>query len=219
MEKRNGVLLGGFAAATVALLVFAWLARQVLSGERFYFDGMVRDSVHAWATPALTGTMRVITQLGSPVTLIALTVFIIWRLALAGRRHAAVLLVIAGIGSEALDGLLKLLFHRQRPDPFFGYPLPDSFSFPSGHAISSVCFYGVIAAIVTARMKSPIASALMWAGALILAVLVGFSRIYLGVHYPSDVAAGFAAGIVWVAAVRWSYNVWLRRRAPGLTPS
>jgi undecaprenyl-diphosphatase len=129
-----------------------------------------------------------------------------------GRKLAAALLVAAAIGAEAVDELLKLVFHRQRPEAFFGNPGPSSYGFPSGHAISACCFYGVLAAIVTARIRSRWKQAAVWVAAAILAGLIGLSRIYLGVHYPSDVIAGYAGGIVWVAALRASYDVWPRRR-------
>src|ERR1700682_753225 len=117
-----------------------------------------------------------------------------------GRRRPAILLVVAAAGAVALDELLKLVFHRPRPEAYFGYPLPSSYSFPSGHAVSSCCFYGVLAAIVTARMRSRAAKSAVWTAAALMAALIGLSRIYLGVHYPSDVVAGYAVAVVWVAA-------------------
>jgi undecaprenyl-diphosphatase len=120
----------------------------------------------------------------------------------------AVLLVVAAAGAEILDQLLKLLFHRQRPEAFFGYSQPGSFSFPSGHAISACVFYGVAAALIAARIDSRLQKAVVWIVAALLAGLIGLSRIYLGVHYPSDVVAGYAAAVVWVAALRESYRRW-----------
>lgn len=194
-----------------ALLLFAWLANEMLEGDTLRFDSAVRNAIHSWASPPLTAAMRGITQLGSPVFLIVISVVLVWRLAWMGRKRAAILLTVGAIGALVLTELLKLLFHRQRPDAFFGYLEPLGYSFPSGHAISSFCFYGVAAAIVTARMRSRAGKALVWCGAALGAGLIGFSRIYLGVHYPSDVLAGYAAGVVWVAALRAGYGVWLRR--------
>ena len=73
--------------------------------------------------------------------------------------------------------------------------------FPSGHALLSFCLYGVLAAVLAARLKGRRARALVWAAAALLVLLVGLSRLYLGVHYPSDVLAGYAAAFVWVVAV------------------
>lgn len=199
-------------AAAAALILFGWLARDVLRHQTIRFDAAVRDGVHSLASPGLTTLFGTITWLGSELFLIPFGALVVWRLAAAGRRQAAVLLVLAAAGGELLDQILKLAFHRGRPASFFGYPLPDSYSFPSGHAMISACFFGVLAAVLTVRMESRGLRVSIWAAAALLALLIGMSRIYLGVHYPSDVAAGYSAAILWVAAVRAGYLVWLRRR-------
>jgi undecaprenyl-diphosphatase len=122
-------------------------------------------------------------------------VFFYFRLA-----RMAALLAISMVGMAALDLALKLAFHRPRPVAFFG-PTPSSYSFPSGHAMGSVCFYGVLAAILAARARRRVAKWSIWTGAVLLIGMVGYSRIYLGVHYPSDVIAGYCAGAVWVGAL------------------
>ena len=183
-----------------------------MRGTTQEFDAAIRDAVHARATPWLTFAMRRITWLGSELFLVPLGALIAWRLMAAGRRHAAVLFAIAALGGEGLNQILKLLFARPRPEPFFGYDLPSSYSFPSGHALVSFCYFGALAAILTRRMESGAKKSAIWAGAALAAALIGFSRIYLGVHYPSDVLAGYSAAIVWVSAVRAGYGFWLRRR-------
>jgi undecaprenyl-diphosphatase len=201
----------GFPAAAGALIVFAWLAHGALRGEAAAFDAAVRNAVHAWATPGLTFAMLCATQLGSAPFLLVVGALAIWRLAAAGRKHAALLLGVAALGGEALDQILKLCFHRPRPEAFFGLTVPPTYSFPSGHALTATCFYGVLAALLAARMRPVAAKAGLWALAAALVALIGLSRVYMGVHYPSDVLAGYAAAVVWVAAVRAGYGVWLRR--------
>jgi undecaprenyl-diphosphatase len=212
VEKSNRDLVGGYVAAAAALIFFGWLARDVLRHQTIRFDAAVRDGLHSLASPGLTAFFGAITWLGSELFLLPFGALVVWRLAASGRRHAAVLLVLAAAGGELLDQILKLAFHRGRPASFFGYPLPGSYSFPSGHAMISACFFGVLAAVWTARMESRGLRVSVWAAAALLALLIGMSRIYLGVHYPSDVAAGYCAAILWVAAVRAGYLVWLRRR-------
>jgi undecaprenyl-diphosphatase len=213
MEKQSRALMAGFCASAIALVFFGWLANEVLRGETRHFDAVVRNAVHGWASPRLTYAMQGITMLGAPSVLVTITLFLIWRLKAARRHHAAVLLVVAALGATALNELLKLVFHRHRPEPFFGYPLPLTYSFPSGHSIEACCFYGVVAALLSVRLQSRPAKAGVWVGAALLALGVGLSRIYLGVHYPSDVLAGYTAAIIWVGAVRMGYEFWLRRRA------
>src|SRR5258706_9278731 len=157
--------------------------------------------------------MRRVTLLGSELVLVPWGALITGRLMAVGRRHAAVLLIIAALGGEALNQVLKQVFGRPRPDEaFFGYTMPQSHSFPSGHALVSCCFFGALAAILTRRMKPGVVNYAIWACAALLAALIGFSRVYLGVHHASDVLAGYWAAIVWVVAVRAGYGFWLRRR-------
>jgi len=208
----------GFPAAAGALMVFAWLARGVLREQTAGFDAAVRDAVHAWATPSLTCIMLCATQLGSAPFLLFVGALAIWRLAAAGRKHAAVLVGVAALGGEALDQILKLCFHRPRPEAFFGLTDPPTYSFPSGHALTATCFYGVLAALLAGRLRRVAAKAGVWALAAALVALIGLSRVYMGVHYPSDVLAGYAAAVIWLAAVGTGYGVWRwrgrRRRAP-----
>ena len=212
--KGSRLRCAEFLGTAVALALFAWLARKVQRGEDLRFDQLVRDGVHSWASPQLTYAMRGFTQLGEPWFLIVAGLTLIWRLLATGRKRAAMLVVVTAIGAEALDVFLKLLFHRPRPEAFFGYPAPLSYSFPSGHAIWAGCFFGVLAAILTTRIRSRWKQAAIWGAAALLAGLTGLSRVYLGVHYPSDVLAGYAAAIAWVAALRLSYGVWPRKTAP-----
>jgi undecaprenyl-diphosphatase len=212
VQPQNRDLYFGLPAAAGALIVFAWLAHGVLSAPAAGFDAAVRNAVHAWATPSLTFVMLTFTQLGSAPFLIGAGALTVWRLAATGRKHAALLVAVAALGGEALDQILKLCFQRPRPDAFFGLTDPVTFSFPSGHALTATCFYGVLAAVMAPRMRSAAARAGLWVLAATLAACIGISRVYLGVHYPTDVLAGYAAAIVWIAAVRAGYGVWRGRR-------
>jgi len=212
VEKQTKALAAGYAAAAAALVLFGGLGRDVLLDHTIRFDAIVRGDLHALASPRLTDFFWAISCLGSELVLVPLAAVVIWRHVATGRKHAAWLFLVAVAGAELLDRILKLAFHRPRPEPFFGYPLPSSYSFPSGHSLVAACFYGVAAAMWTARMESRPKAAAIWAAAAALVLANGLSRIYLGVHYPSDVAAGYAAAVIWVAAVRAGYRAWLRRR-------
>jgi undecaprenyl-diphosphatase len=220
VDREKKTLAAGFSAAVAAVLLFGWLATQVLRGATQSFDAAVRHTVHAWASPWLTFLMLRVTRCGSELVLVPLGALIIWRLLAASRRHAAMMLAVASLGGESLNQILKVVFGRSRPDEaFFGYQLPQSYSFPSGHALVSCCFFGSLAAILTRRKQAGLMTYLVWAGASAAAALIGFSRVYLGVHYASDVLAGYAAAIVWVAAVRAAYGFWLRRRSRNREPA
>ena len=173
-------------ALVAAVLFFVWLAAEVARGAAMPFDLRVRALVHGLASGPLTDAMLAATQFGSAVILILLGLYVVWRLRAAGRRRAALLVVIAMIGGEALEIALKLIFHRVRPDAFFGVAEPITYSFPSGHALMSSTFYGAVAGVVAVRAKGGRKAAAWLAAALVVAV-IGFSRVYLGVHYPTDV--------------------------------
>jgi len=189
-------------AAALALILFVWLAREVTRGDALRLDTPIREAVHARSSPPLTATMRGVSLIGSEVVLVPLGVILVWRLVAAKRRRAAVVFGVAALGAEALDQIMKLLFDRPRPEPFFGLASPITHSFPSGHAMVSCCFFGVLAMILAARERSRLKRAAIFAAAGILVALMGFSRVYLGFHYPTDVVAGYAAAVVWLAVVR-----------------
>lgn len=119
------------------------------------------------------------------------------------------LLSVASIGVWPLNALLKVGFHRTRPSFATEFVTDGSFSFPSGHAMESIVIYGVLAFLLVERHASR--RALVWSGWLALSVLIGFSRLYLGVHYISDVLAGFAAGFVWLFTCITGYRFAQRR--------
>ncbi|MGA2268510.1 MAG: phosphatase PAP2 family protein [Bryobacteraceae bacterium] len=202
-----------YLVIAMALILFVWLAREVTRGDAMRLDTPIRNAVHARAAPPLTWAMRGVSQLGSEVFLVPLGIILVWWLAATGRRRAAVVFAAAALGAEALDQILKLLFHRLRPEPFFGSAEPLTYSFPSGHAMVSCCFFGVLAAILAARDRPRARRMAIWAVAALLAGLIGFSRVYLGFHYPTDVLAGYAAAVVWLAVVRAVYLVFTAPRS------
>src|SRR3982750_4930863 len=124
--------MAGFAGAAAALIVFGWVAAQVFRHATIQFDTAIRDAIHGLASPVLTWFFRIVTEFGSEKFLVPFGAFVVWRLAAAGRRHAALLFAVAAAGGEALDFLLKLVFRRTRPEVFFGLTAPHTYSFPSG---------------------------------------------------------------------------------------
>src|SRR5579863_1259402 len=213
MKRLKRQIAGGLGAAAAASLFFAWLARTVMAGGLTWFDLSVRRAVHSWATPRLTLCMEGITQLGSFPVLVVFGLVASWLLAQRGRIRAAVILAVAALGAEAFDQLLKGLFRRPRPEAFFGLS-PHNFSFPSGHSVESCCFYGVLAAIVATNSRSRRQRVGIWIMAALITLAVGTSRIYLGVHYPTDVVGGYTAAVVWVSLVWTGYQFWRTKHIP-----
>ena len=205
-------LMLGLAGAVGALWFLAWLADEVPEGELSHFDDRTRAAVHQFASPFLTSSMLGISFLGSTLFLTGLSVVVVLCFALRRWKREAILFGITMAGAALLDLTLKYVFHRARPVPYFDIVAPKSYSFPSGHALASFCFYGALAAILTTRIKNRRAQVVIWITSAILVFLIGFSRIYLGVHYTTDVLAGFSAALIWIVSVRFVEQRLVSRR-------
>jgi len=212
LQKLSLSLLLGLTAAISVLVFLAWLTDEVLEGGTRAFDEAIRRAIHQIASPTLTTLMRGISFLGSTQFLfVATTVIVIWFIFRRWKREA-ILLAITMIGASLLNITLKLAFKRVRPEPFFNLATPKSFSFPSGHSLASFCFFGALAVILNARIGSRRLRLVISVTAAVLVLLIGISRIYLGVHYPTDVIAGFCAALIWTGAVKFVEETLVRRR-------
>jgi len=205
-------LLLGLAAAIGALIFFGWLTDEVLEGETRHFDEATRAAVHQLASPALTAIMRGLSFIGSTISLTIATIAVVVRFAMQKRGREAKLFAITMIGAALLNLTLKLTFKRARPVPFFNLTAPETYSFPSGHSLMSCCFFGALAAIVTARIKRKRLRVIVWMLASVMFLSIGFSRIYLGVHHTTDVIAGFVAALIWILIIRFAEMQVRRRR-------
>jgi membrane-associated phospholipid phosphatase len=199
-------MLIALGLALASLFFFGWLAEEMKENETAHFDDLVRNAVHAFASPGATDFFRFWSDLNGPVALFIFTGLVVAWAWWKSYRTTAVLMAVMMVGGTLMDGALKLAFHRARPTPYFGLSAPHDYSFPSGHSLMSFCFYGTAAYLIGAHLKTlPMRIAVrVLAGVIVL--LVGVSRIYLGVHYPSDVVAGFAAGLVWLTGIIFAYQ-------------
>jgi undecaprenyl-diphosphatase len=207
----------GLACSAVFLVLFAALAEEMLEGDTRQFDDAVRLFVHAHSSTELTAVMQFLSIIGSPsvVTLIAAASCIaLW---FVGHPRRAILIGVTLAGGSLLMWVLKIAFHRHRPDPFFNSRLPSSYSFPSGHAMLSFCLCLTAAALFSTSRKSRLVRITIWTFWVSLSGAIGYSRIYLGVHYPSDVLAGYLAALVWSLAVGSAYQKWRKLPPPPAT--
>jgi undecaprenyl-diphosphatase len=200
--------------ALLAALIFFWLAATVRN-QVPQFDTAVRAAAHSIAAPSLTLIVEAVTNLGNGWVIFSLAAIVVFCLERAGRRRDAVLLALAVIGAKLLEQAMKPIFQRPRPDPFFDYPRPASYSFPSGHALLSCAFYLTMARLTTTLAWSHARTLAAWILAVLLTLCIGFSRVYLGVHYPTDVLAGYAAAIAWTSILKMAANHhWAARIKP-----
>lgn len=213
------VILGGAVVAVGLTYAFAAFAGTVMSGGTLPFDDAVMKFVGAHQVPWLANAMLEITALGTGLVvamIVAVSGLFLW---LYGYKPSAQLLLVATLGGLVLDNVLKLGFNRPRPQIFAWGTHAVSSSFPSGHAMSAAIVYTTVAYLATRLQKSHLGRLLtMGAGALIV-MLICVSRVYLGVHYPSDVIAGVTVGLAWAAfcmATLEASQLYARRNAPAL---
>jgi membrane-associated phospholipid phosphatase len=200
---RRPAAPGLLIAAGCSCLFAAIAAGVLIGGPLTRFDRWVADALHAHAsgTPVLTTAVRVVGAPGSMVALTLVSVAVAATLLAQRRWFAMSAWLVAVIGGEALNLLLKDLFARPRPR--FERPLvvETSHSFPSGQAMESLVVYGMLAYLAVLILRGTGKHVVFVVGAAVLVVLIGFGRIYLGAHYLSDVVGGFAAGGAWLGAV------------------
>lgn len=182
------------AGAASALVVFVVLGHEVHGGETQHFDADVFHYFQSRQWPLVHVLMTGLSLMASGWAISAVSlacVLAIWQK--PAWRMEALSLLLAAPGGQGIVYGLKALFHRARPEAAFA---SLGYSFPSGHSFAAVTLYGMLAYWLARAV--PGHRAWIWTGGALLILLIGFSRIYLGVHYASDVAAGFAAGLPWL---------------------
>lgn len=216
--RREVALLVSIALAAASLALFAQLANEVVEGETHAFDERVllalRDPVDTrdpigpgW----LEDLMRDVTALGSMVVLTFLSLAVTGFLILQGKRHTALLVVVAVGGGVLVSMLAKAGFDRPRPELVSHGTRVYTTSFPSAHSMMAAVVYLTLGALL-ARIQPRLSLRVYLIGlAAVLTISVGFSRVYLGVHWPTDVLAGWALGAAWALGC-WAIALWLQAR-------
>jgi|SRR6056297_914286 len=209
--------LTALAVLGLAVMVFVQIADEVLEGEWRWLDeelllslrtpGQLDDPIGpAWVEEVV----RDITALGGLGVVVLVTAAVCGYLVLARARAQALLVLVAVAGGAGISTLLKLLFDRARPDLVAHGMHAYQASFPSGHSMVSAVVYLTLGALLARLQSRRREQIYVMSIAAALVVLVGLSRVYLGVHWPSDVAAGWAAGAGW-AAICWLAALWVGR--------
>ncbi|BCM84735.1 phosphoesterase [Methylobacterium indicum] len=213
----------GPLASLLAVSLFGFgffkLADEIREGGSFGFDDRLLlalrvpgDLAQPIGPSWLPETMRDITAFGSVFGIVYVTACVVLYLAITARRRAALFVVIAIGGGELLSTGLKLFFHRPRPDLVPHGMETFTASFPSGHAMLSAIAYLTLAILLARVERSGRVKAFVMGLGVVTTLLVGISRIYLGVHWPSDVLAGWCIGAAW-ASLCWFVALQLQRQA------
>ncbi|NGZ77443.1 phosphatase PAP2 family protein [Saccharibacillus alkalitolerans] len=210
-RKRTALHFAGFGILAVAFVVIAML---VGSGYQAVvdFDHKWIGRIQGQESPGWTKTAETLSWIGSTKIVIAIEAILLLLLLLVPKlRWEPLLLLCATGGSALLNILLKNIFRRDRPD-INRLAEEYSFSFPSGHSMGAFALYGILSYILWRLIKPlPLRIAAL-ALCVLLTLSIGISRIYLGVHYPSDVIGGYVASAAWLALTIGAFEYWRHRR-------
>jgi undecaprenyl-diphosphatase len=209
LERRELSWLIVGLGACVLLFVFVTLAGEVTDGDTQAFDTRILEALRDPADPVkpigpawLEGSMIDLTAIGGPTVLGLTVVIVAGFLVLQTRYRTALVVAITSFSAELLSNVMKHAFNRPRPSVVPHLREVFSSSFPSGHAMESAIVYLTLGAILMRAAESRITKIYIFATAVLLTALVGVSRVYLGVHYPTDVIGGWIIGFMW-ASICW----------------
>lgn len=207
-------MTGGVALASIAFWFFKQQAEHVVRGRADRYDEAIMAAVHQVDDPTMHDVMQALTQLGTHAAIGTAAGITAIALIRKGRRDDAWTIALSTGGAMIINTLLKNIFQRRRPQELARrIKLPNSHSFPSGHSLLSAATYPIVVHhLVQNSSVETQAVAHTLAGLTILGV--GFSRVYFGVHFPSDVLGGFAAGFGWLGLTSLTHT--LTGREPGI---
>ncbi len=196
-----GPLLLVFVGVLLPLLLFGALAEDVWEKEAFSWDNPTLQWLHAHSSPALDGLMLKITLVGGASCLLPLFTLGTLGLWLRGLRLQALFGVVGVGGACAIDLIAKAIFGRARPALWLSLTPEHDYGFPSGHSMLSSALVAALLFLLWRSRASLRLQVLGTVAGALFVLLVGASRLYLGVHYPSDVLAAWAASLAWVSGV------------------
>ena len=218
LADSDALLLVRALLAVGAVWFFLAVASEVGEGETRHIDERIvrafrdaGDPANPIGPPWLESVVRDVTALGSKVVLLIFTTAVAVFLAVRRQSHALIFLVVSTVGGMLLADGLKLVFARPRPELVPHLAAVYSSSFPSGHSMTSAVVYLTLGALLSQLVEERTLKVYFLGVACFLTFVVGLSRVYLGVHYPSDVLAGWSAGLAW-ALLCWMAASYLQRR-------
>lgn len=198
---------GGVVVAAAAFWFFRGQAERVVAGRADALDETILRKVHQVQSRRVTAVMRVSSFLGEHPTIGGIGWITATALRTQGRPTEAWTVVLNTVGAMMLNTTLKAIFQRQRPQERARHiRLPRSHSFPSGHSLITAATYPIVVHHMVENRSVPVQIAAHTAAGVIIGS-VGFSRIYFGVHFPSDVLGGFAAGLGWLGLTGLTHSM------------
>ena len=189
----------------VSLITFIFITYNIFGLDETEFDSRIFLSIHPFVNDTNTAIMRFVTFFATHSFLLPANIILAGYFIFKKHRWYSIKIPIVALSSYLVMALLKLYFSRPRPDN----PVLDAamgFSFPSGHAMSAVAFYGLLIYLVWRNVELALNRWLLTILLVVIILLIGFSRVYLRVHYASDVLAGFSMGLIWLVLSLWTMS-------------
>ena len=204
--KLNSYLLSAFLVALVSIIGFSYIAVLISDHKIVQFDQRIIAFVQGLESPILTLIMKFFTYLGSFPSVMVLFIVVSYYLYIVLKHRAEFLLFgTVVVGTVVFNEILKQFFHRARPD-FHRLIEAGGYSFPSGHAMSAFAFYGIVAFLLWRHISNQLGRTVLILVSIIFILMIGISRIYLGVHYPSDIVGGYFASALWLSIAIWFFQ-------------
>lgn len=204
--KLKGYLLTAFIIGFVSLIGFSYMAILISGEEILQFDQRVISFIQGLESPILTSIMKFFTFIGSFPMVIVLFIVVSYFLYRAlNYRTELFLFGTVIIGASILNQILKQLFQRARPD-FYRLIGIGGYSFPSGHAMSAFATYGILTFLLWRHIPNRLGRTVLVIISSVFILMIGISRIYLGVHYPSDIIGGYFASGLWLTIAIWFFQ-------------
>ena len=211
MNLKNYLVIA-FIISVVSIIGFSLISLLISDQKIIQFDRTIIDSVQGLETPSLTMIMKILTFIGSAPFVIVLSLcLLLFLYKVLHHRLELILFTAAILGSAILNGILKNIFHRVRPDL---HRLIDiaGYSYPSGHAMNAFTVYSIISFLLWRHISSRWGRIILIIVSMVMILAIGISRIYLGVHYPSDIIGGYFASGFWVTTAILFFQYYQEKR-------
>jgi undecaprenyl-diphosphatase len=199
-------LARAFITSLIFAIFFGLIAILIHDRQLDLFDQTLIQFIQAFESPIITTVMRTFTFIGSGLVVACLVLIMaIFLYSVLGHRRELIFFIGVIMGSSLLNEVLKWIFHRARPT-IHRIIEAAGYSFPSGHSMAAFTLYGVLAFLLWRNLSTSLKRNLIVIFSVVMILMIGISRIYLGVHYPSDVLGGYMASGCWLAASIWFFR-------------
>ena len=205
-------LLWAFMMSVISLIGFSFMAILISRHDILTFDSTIISYVQGLEMPALTAIMKFFTFIGSGNAIFVIAVIVMFFLyKVLHHRFELLFFTIVVLGAGIFNGMLKDIFQRARPDLHRLIEI-GGYSFPSGHAMSAMAVYGALAFLLWRHISTRFGRNLLILFSAMMIFMIGISRVYLGVHYPSDIIGGYFASGFWLGVAIWSFQRYKEKR-------